>query len=466
MTSFTVSPVRGGIREALGRLAEGPAPLPEVLEGLRPAERVQFQRFLRRAGHLTVRHIQVGGSPLMSIEQTARYADYEPAEVLADTWVRLSSFAFCRSRDNAWVLESPLAKHRALLGHVAGRGLVAELGAPQRVRDLTVRGLSQTEAAVLIAHLAGAGFVELGTAQGRFASDEDPTQRQWEFHDLLFHSRIRAGRYDGPYGRAYSFLGEIDPQPAVKPLPNGPCVDLHRPSLDDVMTNDQLLTTALEGRRSIRTYGEQPMTARQLGEFLYRVARIRARSTPEETLSDEMLSRPYPSGGSLHELELYLSIGRCEGLDQGIYYYDAVGHRLVLVSDNVTDREAMFGVAAISLGLEVRPDVVITLTSRFQRMAWKYRAIAYATTLRHTGVLYQTMYLVATVMGLAPCGLGAGNADLSAQVLGLDPLVESSVGDFVLGSRPTAHGDSARPEAGWQPVNSPDWEEATYSLLP
>ena len=93
----------------------------------------------------------------------------------------------------------------------------------------------------------------------------------------------------------------------------------------------------------------------------------------------------------------------------------------------------------------------------FQRMAWKYRAMAYATTLRHTGVLYQTMYLVATAMGLAPCGLGNGDADLSARVLGLDYLKESSVGDFLLGTPGPDAGIPADPGAEWHMVNSPEW---------
>ena len=45
------------------------------------------------------------------------------------------------------------------------------------------------------------------------------------------------------------------------------------------------------------------------------------------------------------------------------------------------------------------------------------------------------MYLVATAMGLAPCALGGGDADLSAQAMGTDYYAESSVGEFLLGSR-------------------------------
>jgi hypothetical protein len=104
--------------------------------------------------------------------------------------------------------------------------------------------------------------------------------------------------------------------------------------------------------------------------------------------------------------------------------------------------------ASRAVGFDVRPDALVTVTSRFQRMAWKYRAMAYATTLRHTGVLYQTMYLVATAMGLAPCGLGNGDADMSARVLGLDYLKESSVVRFPARHPWPGRRDRRRPRRG------------------
>jgi SagB-type dehydrogenase family enzyme len=92
--------------------------------------------------------------------------------------------------------------------------------------------------------------------------------------------------------------------------------------------------------------------------------------------------------------------------------------------------------AQASAGLAQPPPLLITLASRFQRRSWKYAAIAYANTLKHVGVLYQTMYLVATAMGLAPCALGWGDADLFAAAVGTAYYAESSVGEFLLGSAP------------------------------
>ncbi len=79
--------------------------------------------------------------------------------------------------------------------------------------------------------------------------------------------------------------------------------------------------------------------------------------------------------------------------------------------------------------------MVLVLASRFPRLAWKYASLAYALTLKHVGVVYQTMYLAATAMGLAPCALGGGDSDLFARAAGVDYYGETSVGECLRGSR-------------------------------
>jgi SagB-type dehydrogenase family enzyme len=79
--------------------------------------------------------------------------------------------------------------------------------------------------------------------------------------------------------------------------------------------------------------------------------------------------------------------------------------------------------------------VQLVFTARFDKINRRYEGNAYALILQEVGALYQTMYLVATAMGLAPCAVGGGNADAFAGVIGTDPLEEASVGAFVIGSR-------------------------------
>jgi len=157
---------------------------------------------------------------------------------------------------------------------------------------------------------------------------------------------------------------------------------------------------------------------------------------PEHGVPYQTSRRPYPSGGAAYDIELYISINRCDGLEPGLYHYDPLVHQLERLSDLTPQVHALLRAARWSTGLSDEPPILITLASRFQRLSWKYQSIAYAIVLKNTGVLYQTMYLVATAMGLAPCGLGYGNADLFAEAAGLDYYAETSVGEFMLGSLP------------------------------
>jgi SagB-type dehydrogenase family enzyme len=182
-------------------------------------------------------------------------------------------------------------------------------------------------------------------------------------------------------------------------------------------------------------YGEQPITLQQLGEFLYRTAG--ARPLPRH-LGDagerERSARPYPGAGGVFELELYLAVNRCEHLPAGLYYYHPATHQLAHLDEPDERLDTLLASAAEGAGGALIPQVLIMITARFQRVAWHYQSTAYALILKDVGVLFQTMYLVATAMNLAPCAIGTGNSDLYAQALGTDYYAETSVGEFLLGS--------------------------------
>jgi SagB-type dehydrogenase family enzyme len=209
-------------------------------------------------------------------------------------------------------------------------------------------------------------------------------------------------------------------------------IPLDTPDLDRLLKEDMPLTAVLETRRSLRAYGEKPLTSGELGHFLYRTSRLK-RVIPGD--KQELCNRPYPSGGAIYELEVYPLVRECDGIAAGLYHYAAEAHRLCKISDRNAHTDALLQDAWSANGGQCVPQVLLILAARFQRMTWKYQAMAYAAILKHVGVVYQTMYLVATAMGLAPCGLGNGNSDLFAKAAGLDYYAETSVGEFMLGSR-------------------------------
>ena len=53
--------------------------------------------------------------------------------------------------------------------------------------------------------------------------------------------------------------------------------------------------------------------------------------------------------------------------------------------------------------------------------------------LKDVGVLMQTLYLMATEMGLGGCAIGTANIDLFAKMTGIEFHVEGLVGQFAFG---------------------------------
>jgi SagB-type dehydrogenase family enzyme len=95
--------------------------------------------------------------------------------------------------------------------------------------------------------------------------------------------------------------------------------------------------------------------------------------------------------------------------------------------------EALLTEARYSMDAPAAPQIVITIAARFGRVSWKYSSLAYALILKDVGVLIQTLYLMATDMGLGGCAIGSSNIDLFAKMTGIEFHVEGPVGQFALG---------------------------------
>jgi SagB-type dehydrogenase family enzyme len=195
----------------------------------------------------------------------------------------------------------------------------------------------------------------------------------------------------------------------------------------------------MEDRRSVRAYDDDhPVRLDQLAELLYRCTSTRL---VREDDGVEYAKRPHPSGGSVYELESYLVVRHADGLEPGMYHYEAIDHQLRLVRGPSHPAVRKLVLTARHGSAEgITPQVMLVLSARFGRLMWKYQEMPYTLVLKHVGVLYQSLYLAATAMGLAPCGLGSGDSVAFAEATGRDELVECSVGEFLIGSRPAAEG--------------------------
>lgn len=353
--------------------------------------------------------------------------------------VMLSRFALLRRDGDAMVIESPRAWCDVRLLDPAAAGVVAGLATRSAERPAAPGELGRA----LLADLWWSGILVDADGEER----TELPYRQWKPHELWFHERSRGGHRayaGGGFGGTGWARGEFEPLPARhEPRFPGPRMALARPDLAVLKKSDPSLTEVLESRTSIRQHDDgDPLTFDELGQFLYRCARTRE-IAPYEGV--EYKSKPYPSGGSTYELEIYPLVRNVAGLSPGMYHYDADDHELVLVAaDDPTTRRLLRRAQMSARPKPGPPQVVLVISARFGRIMWKYEAMSYALILKHVGVLYQTMYAVATAMGLAPCGLGSGDSVLFAEITGLDPVVEGGVGEFMLG-RPRAGTTTGEP---------------------
>jgi SagB-type dehydrogenase family enzyme len=106
---------------------------------------------------------------------------------------------------------------------------------------------------------------------------------------------------------------------------------------------------------------------------------------------------------------------------------------LVPIDVSMPHLEALFAEAQGAMGAPGKPQIVITIAARFGRVSWKYSSLAYSLILKDVGVLLQTLYLMATDMGLGGCAIGSTNIDLFAKMTGVELHVEGPVGQFALG---------------------------------
>ncbi len=414
---------------------------------------------LDQLGFLCRLQLAVHGRSLMTIEPLSCAASLDLGGVsrVAGT-PRLSRFAYLQRHDHGLAMESAVAAHRVILHDVSGAALISSLAAAEE--PAAERALDDEVRLAAIRLLDAAGMLE-GSEWAAAAGIGDELLKMGEFHDLLFHRRSRYGRHDGAFGAEFPYLQSVPSPPALPARLAGTAIPLPLPSERDVRARDLSLTQALERRVSIRQYDGRPVTLPQLGEFLFRCARTRGRygPAPAAGMPYQACDRPYASGGGIHDLELYLIAGRVEDLPAGAYHYAADRHEFEILPAGEQATAPLLKGAMRASGATEPPPVLIKIASRFGRMSWKYRSISYATTLKNVGVLYQTMYLVATAMGLAGCALGSGDDVAAEEALTLAARSEIGVGEFMLGIPPAraATVSNRQIDPTWLPLVQPDW---------
>lgn len=414
------------VRECLRRMGLGPVSLANVTDGRQENGLRQLLADLRGS----VVHslgLRDRGGPLLSAEPCAAGAEFSLPDLEPTRAVRLSRLATIRRCADQLVIESPRAEFRVVLHQPLAVRVSTALAAAHTATEVAdAFGEATPVVLAVLRYLMASGAAVPAADDGTFVEDDDAAARYWTHHELTFHRRSRSRQRDCTQGP-----DELPPPaPVTKPMA-GTRVPLYRPDLGAEL--EPGLTALLEADHGCPDFTDRALTERQLGELLFRAARIRGPG-PEHLphgMTHTASQRPYLNIACLYELELYLSIERCQGLPLGVYHYDPAGHALTLVTDDGATRAELLDAAKVAAGCVLRPPVLISLTARMDRMT-ALAGAAYATTLMHVGALQQTLYLVAKAMGLVAHPVPVDAGDSLQRALDVPWPAEIGVGECVV----------------------------------
>ena len=391
-------PEKKGILEAAHKLARGGASEKALIDLAersskqakgKAATQMLLLLFAFSQEGLLCRAVMSRGKPFVTSVPLGAQGEFVSGEISRESRFVLSRFAWCRRDGDRIVLESPLGAARVILHGERGVWLVSKLARPCRACDLSgAEGGSPARAALGVLELLwNAGALSPVDEHGVAEEETRGALLAWEFHDLLFHSRSRQGRHAQGYGGTDRLKDRLAPLPAVKPAMSADAVELRKADIAAIERSDPAFTHVLEARRSSRRQGEPPITLEQLGEFLYRTARVRGTKVVD---GEEYSERVYPSAGGAYELEFYLVVDRCAGLSSGLYHYQPAEHRLYRLAGGEEEVERLLESAARTARSE-KPQVLVVLAARFGRLMRRYEARALGSVPQSRGVGFQTV---------------------------------------------------------------------------
>jgi len=201
------------------------------------------------------------------------------------------------------------------------------------------------------------------------------------------------------------------PQPPIELErdPSAKVIDLPAPSDIEVPPID--LREAIERRRSIRAYSEEPITLEELSWLLWCTQGVKE-YTKARTL------RNVPSGGARHPFETYLLVNRVEGLQPGLYRFLALDHKLAEyeLAEGLADKitEVCWGQPFIRSSAVTFIWTVVPYRSYYRYKERSFRNILEA------GHICQNLHLSAEAVGCGVCAIGAFGDDAVNDILGVD----------------------------------------------
>ena len=180
------------------------------------------------------------------------------------------------------------------------------------------------------------------------------------------------------------------PEPAVVKLPQ------------PTFNGDTSVEKALQERRSVRAYKDQPVTLAEVSQLLWAAQGI---TEPEKGM------RTAPSPRAAYLIKVYLVAGRGADLPPGMYQYQPKGHELMRVSGG--DKKGDLFNAAGQAAIKAAPIALLFTGTKsgVPNPAWMYL---------ETGHASENVYLEAVSLKLGTVAMAGFKADDVRKALDID----------------------------------------------
>ena len=210
------------------------------------------------------------------------------------------------------------------------------------------------------------------------------------------------------------------PQPPLQKTYDSGAQRISLPSPDTLELQTADLRALVEQRKSVRSYSSTPITLQELSFLLWATQGVK------QVYQNRATMRTVPSAGARHAFETYLCINNVQSLPQGLYRYLALEHELLVVSqdDTVTDR--VFG-GCWEQAMVHGCAAVFIWTAVPYRMGWRYGERGYRYLHLDAGHVCQNLYLASEAIGCGVCAIAAYVDEIMNDVLGIDGKEEFTI---------------------------------------
>lgn len=175
---------------------------------------------------------------------------------------------------------------------------------------------------------------------------------------------------------------------------------------------NKTVSEAIASRISHRKYVDKPLTLEELSYLLWATQGIRR-------VMEKATFRTVPSAGARHPFETYIYAINVIALEEGIYRYLPIEHKLLLHKKDKYLKEQIIR-ATLDQAFVGNSAAVFIWTAIPYRTEWRYGPAAHKAILLDAGHVCQNLYIACESIDAGTCAIAAYSQKLMDEFLGVD----------------------------------------------